>query len=957
MPAPQSVRRLVERFKAAEADGSAKRLNETQIRREFIDPLFDALGWDMSNIGGANERDKDVVHEYSLQDPAGHMAPDYCFQVAGERAFFVEAKRPAVNIGTALSPAFQLRSYAWSAQLPLSVLTDFRNFSVYDCREIPSKLNTVDYARRFHWTYSEYSDKWDDIAGLFSKRAIVAGSIDDWARSTRPPKGSSPPDVAFLQLIETWRAELAKSFATRNPNLTAEELNAVVQTTIDRILFLRIAEDRGLEPYKQLYEARGGLTYSNLCRLFVQADGKYNSGLFHFSVEPGRANPDNVTLGLQTDNMPFKEIIDRLYYPNSPYQFAILPVELLGHVYERFLGKIIMVDPRSRKAWVEEKPEVRKAGGIYYTPESVVDYMVENSLGRWLVGKSIRQADRLKIVDPACGSGTFLIRCYQYLLDWYLAQYKNDPEKFKNRIRTGLKNTVLLTAEERKKILLRSIFGVDKDQQAVETTKLSLLLKVLEGETAETIRQQLAFLKERALPDLDQNIKCGNSLIESDFFATRNLSQVSDEELRAIKPFDWKADLLDNIKAAGFDVVIGNPPYIFTREQIPTYEREYFVKKYNTSFDKHNTFALFMELMSRLLAPSGIGSFIVPNSWLTIASLEKLRTLIVPRLMFVADLNYIVFSGVAMEPCIFGMSSQGRNDEVEVLRAYSKRELETAPFERVGRSAFQGPGHRIAFQRGGSLVKIVDRVLGDSDRVGRAFDVRSGLQAYEKGKGSPPQTAEDVANHVFDRQKKIDRHSIRYLGGVDVGRYFIAWGGLWMQYGSWLSQPRTIDIFTRPRVLIREITNKFPHSINAAFVDEQYLNNKSVLNVLHLDDDRDELVVLSAVLNSRFLSLFYKERAVKSARLLFPKIVVRNLDEFPYPSKIASKAKVELRDAAVDLAKLVADFRDENISQSARSRAERRAELLERRINQLVYEAFRLTEEEIELIEAAAYDV
>ena len=395
--------------------------------------------------------------------------------------------------------------------------------------------------------------------------------------------------------------------------------------------------------------------------------------------------------------------------------------------------------------------------------------MVENSLGRWLAGKSIRQADRLKIIDPACGSGTFLIRCYQYLLDWYLTQYKNDPKRFKNRIRTGLKGTVLLTAEERKKILLRSVFGVDKDQQAVETTKLSLLLKVLEGETAESIRQQLAFLKERALPDLDQNIRCGNSLIESDFFATRNLSQVSEEELRAIKPFDWKADFLDKLKAPGFDVVIGNPPYIFTREQIPTYEREYFVKKYNTSFDKHNTFALFMELMSRLLAPGGIGSFIVPNSWLTIASLEKLRTLIVPRLLFVADLNYIVFSGVAMEPCIFGISSQARNDEVEALRAYSKRELETTPFEKVDRAAFLGPGHRIAFQRGGSLAKIVDRVLSRSDRIGKAFDVRSGLQAYEKGKGSPPQTAEDVANHVFDRQKKIDRHSIRYWGASTLG--------------------------------------------------------------------------------------------------------------------------------------------------------------------------------------------
>ena len=400
--------------------------------------------------------------------------------------------------------------------------------------------------------------------------------------------------------------------------MSAEQLNAIVQTTIDRILFLKIAEDRGLEPYKQLLEAKQGLTYSNLCRLFVQADGKYNSGLFHFREEAGRGMPDYVTLDLQVENLTFKEIIDQLYYPNSPYQFAILPVELPVKCTRGFSER------RSASTHGRERcgsKKSRRFGGrevFIYTPETIVDYMVENSLGRLLGEKSLRQAEKIKIVDPACGSGSFLLRCYQYLLDWFLSCYKNDPQKYKRRVRIGAMGAVLLTADERKKILVRSIFGIDKDQQAVETTKLSLLLKVLEGETASSIREQLTFLKERALPDLEHNIKCANSLIGSDFFNARDFARVSDEELSAIKPFDWKSDFLDKIGATGFDVVVGNPPYIFSREQIPEYERTYFSAKYTTSFDKHNTFALFMELMTRLLTPDGIGSFIVPNSWLTI---------------------------------------------------------------------------------------------------------------------------------------------------------------------------------------------------------------------------------------------------------------------------------------------------------------------------------------------------
>jgi len=164
-------------------------------------------------------------------------------------------------------------------------------------------------------------------------------------------------------------------------------------------------------------------------------------------------------------------------------------------------------------------------------------------------------------------------------------------------------------------------------------------------------------------------------------------------------------------------------------------------------------------------------------------------------------------------------------------------------------------------------------------------------QAYERGKGTPPQTAADVADHVFDRSAREDEHSYRYLQGRDVRRHGLRWSGMWMQYGPWLSQPRELSIFTRPRVLLREITADLPHCIFAVVVSEAYLNNKSILNVLHLQDDVTALLCLAGILNSKAVSVFYKATAVKGARRIFPKVVARNLAEFPYPAAMTSDAR------------------------------------------------------------------
>lgn len=486
MSVPDAVVELVERFARNRDQYLNPAYNETQVRREFLDPFFKALGWDVDNRSGYAQQYKDVVHEDAIKVGLNARAPDYSFRVGGQRKFFVEAKKPAVNLRDDPAPAFQLRRYAWSAKLPLSVLTDFQELAVYDGRVKPAASDKPGVARTLYVPYEHYEKRWDEIAEVFSKEAVYQGSFDRYAESTKLKKGTAEVDKAFLGEIELWRDTLARNIALRNPALSQRELNFAVQVTIDRIIFLRICEDRGIEAYGRLQSLLGGNdVYGRLKQLFWEADQRYNSGLFHFADERGRAGyADRLTPGLAIDDRVLKDIVKRLYYPESPYEFSVLPADILGQVYEQFLGKVIRLTAGHR-AVVEDKPEVKKAGGVYYTPTYIVDYIVERTVGHLLEGKTPKTAAELRILDPACGSGSFLIGAYQYLLDWHREWYvEHSPDKHRKELYQGPSGDWHLTSGEKKRILLNNIYGVDIDAQAVETTKLSLLLKVLEDESS-----------------------------------------------------------------------------------------------------------------------------------------------------------------------------------------------------------------------------------------------------------------------------------------------------------------------------------------------------------------------------------------------------------------------------------------------------------------------------------------
>jgi len=696
LAAPKEIEDLVERFENNLASYKSGHYNETQVRREFVDPFFKALGWDIDNEQGFAEAYKDVIHEDAVKVGTTTKAPDYSFRIGGQRKFFLEAKKPSVDIKDDIHPAFQLRRYAWTMKLPLSVLTDFEEFAVYDCNVKPDKTDKASNARIFYLNYKDYLTRWDEITSIFSKNAVLKGSFDKYAADKKSKRGTSAVDVVFLEEIAGWREILARNIALRNPDLSTKDLNYAVQAIVNRIVFLRICEDRGIERLMKLQDLLNGeRVYPRLCELFRRADERYNSGIFHFEKEPGRESPDTLTLSLNIDDKPLKEIFKRLYYPDSPYEFSVLPAEILGQVYEQFLGQVIRLT-EGHRAVIEDKPEVKKAGGVKYTPVYIVENIVGNTLGKILKGKTPFEVVLITVLDPACGSGSFLIVAYQYLLDWHRDWYvqnlvpllqsglkpsspeirrlipgvetgkkgrKNEPEL---PVYQGRGGEWRLTTAERKQILLNNIYGVDIDRQAVEVTKLSLLLKVLEGENDETISKQLKLFQERALPDLSNNIKCGNSLIGWDIL--KDNPSLTQEEIGRINPFDWEKEFPEIFQRGGFSVVIGNPPYV--RQEMLGEFKSYFQKHYKVYQGTADLYAYFIERGVSLLQEGGIFSYIVANKWMRANYGLPLRTWLKEQCIEeIIDFGHLqIFQGATTYPCIIRITKSKPHTSFDVTQ-------------------------------------------------------------------------------------------------------------------------------------------------------------------------------------------------------------------------------------------------------------------------------------------------
>ncbi|MBP5667267.1 MAG: N-6 DNA methylase [Salinivirgaceae bacterium] len=970
----QLITELVETFRRNEKTYKSLAYDEANTRTDFIDKFFEALNWDVRNDNARAERYRYVVREDKIQIKGQTKAPDYSFRDGGNRVFFVEAKKPSVNIKDDIDPAFQLRRYAYTAKLPISILTDFEEFAIYETNKMP-KLNdkASDYRIKFI-TYDKYIENFDFLWNTISFNAVMNGDFDRFCEGKSGKRGTSEIDSKLLETIEDWRVKLAKNIALRNPDLSRRNLNSAVQKIIDRIIFLQIAEDKDIEEMETLLNAsKRENAYSALRQVFDRANEKYNSGLF--------ANEkwlDNLVV----DDKVLSDIISELYYPKCPYAWFVLPVEILGNIYEKFLGSEIKFRnvKGGHTAVVEEKPEVKKAGGVYYTPRYIVDYIVRQTVGRKLEDKTPDKIKKLTICDPACGSGSFLVGAYKYLMDWYLTKYSENDEALAKAKKQGnvveTSNGLSLSLTEKQRILTTHIYGVDIDAQAVEVTKLSLFLQMLEGEGKQYVNRSMLLFRDsdlHVLPNLGDNIKCGNSLIGSDYIS-QELNLFDDEAIYKINPFDWDKQFSQIFKDGGFECVICNPPYVAV-DLMSDNDKAYYKAHYPCFIKRGDLFSLFLEkAVNKIVAKKGYVSFIIKSVVHSNLSFSALRNLILNNkwLIEVCYTGDKVFIGPNVDTTIL-VCKKDENKQMVLKNAIDfKNHRERI----VPSNYFHDKNNIISVDVDSNIGDIVYKKVFNDKLIPftRYYDIFQGIIT-----GNNPAYIFETEKDALD--KGIDNELLHTLcHGRDIGKYIVNNTNKRILYldGSidiecypntkkWLLNfkeallkrrevikgtikwyelqwPRIKAEFDlKEKILLQRTRNEKLKTRIVATLDNQGVYGMEGLYFIIPKTEDANLHYLIAILNSKLINYLF------ATKLLNLSIKSDYIEMLGLPA-VSSKQQQELA-KLVDQMMAAVRKQNEAVSEQDKQVADTFVSAIDNQINQKVYELYGIGTEEIAMIE------
>lgn len=670
----EQLKALISAFEKEYVIYKTPKYSEAQLRIDFLNPLLKTFGWDVDNEKLKTQFLRDVIQEESIdveeEDSVTKKNPDYTLRIQGTRKIFVEAKKVSIDLDKANKPAFQTRRYGWNANLGISILTNFETLSVYDCRHKPNADDAVTVARYQSFHFAEFIKRFEELYQLLSFQSISTGFIDEYFSVAQ--KETTTFDIYFLKQIENWRQSLANDVIANNDGFNNEDINFLIQRLLNRVVFLRICEDREIEKFETLKNIK---SYDELKQLFISSDKKYNSGLFDF-IE------DNFSLNINLNSEILIGIFNELYYPQSPYDFSVVDPTILSQIYERYLGsKIAIVN--ERQISIVEEPEVAASSGVVPTPKLIVQNIVKETLAPLFEGKTLEQMQQLKLADICCGSGTFLISIYDFLFEKitleFVATGVNDAEI----IYQVFDGSYQLTLKAKHQILTSNIFGVDINPYAVEVSKFSLLLKLLEGENSGSIENYLAKHKQKVLPSLDDNIKCGNSLVDDSYFQFNPEAIDSNELLFKLKPFNWKDEFNFLVQRNGFDAIVGNPPYVriqnivkFSAEEVKFFQSDisgYTVAEAET-FDKYY---LFIQRAISLLNENGVLGYIVPHKFFIVKGGKALRAFITSH----SSLFKVVHFGIAQ---VF----PNRSTYTAIL-ILDKKAREEFFFKRIQRIAFE----------------------------------------------------------------------------------------------------------------------------------------------------------------------------------------------------------------------------------------------------------------------------
>ncbi|QMU64173.1 MAG: N-6 DNA methylase [Flavobacteriaceae bacterium] len=650
-----TVKDLVRKYHSDRETYLKPSYNETQLRTDFLDPFFELLGWDITNSKGKPTNEREVLVEEGLKADAtaNTKKPDYTFRLFSERKFFLEAKKPNVKIEKDNEPAKQVRRYGFTAKLKISVLSNFEYLAIYDCSQKVEKDDSVTKSRINIYHYKEYESAFDEIKKQLSHQVVYTGEFDETWKDIEEQLKLSSVDSLFLSQINDWRITLGKEIYFHKPTISIEELNDIVQSYINSIIFLRVCEDRNLEAYKTLLNFADKNDFNSLIKKFKEADKKYNAGLFNHPLT------DEI---ISNNSSAFWTIIEHLYFPESSYSFSVFSSDILGNIYEIFLGEQLIIE--DAEILIKKKPE-NIDRDIVTTPTFIIQDILRQTVVKHCEGKTDKEILNSSFADIACGSGAFLLETYQLLQDILVDYYlKNDPKKL---IQTSIK-TFKLPFEIKKKILENCIYGIDKDYNAVEACKFGLLLKLLENEDNLTISSP-------ALPNL-KNIHFGNSLISHSIAPKKDQNEIN--------PFDFGK--------TKFDVIIGNPPYLATEhmKQFTPLELPLYKKHYSSSYKQLDKYFLFIERGLDLLKPKGHFGYIVPSKFTKVGAGKKLRELLVSNKSIEQIISFganQVFQDKTTYTCLLILKNDKQKElnylEVDSLKKWKTRKVNDEHFDSV----------------------------------------------------------------------------------------------------------------------------------------------------------------------------------------------------------------------------------------------------------------------------------
>lgn len=593
----QKVKNLIEKFQSEINHYKNTSYSEAQVRLDFIDPLFSLLGWDINNSSGKSANEREVIVEETLKNEKSTHGkrPDYTFRSFSERKFFVEAKKPNIDVINGADEAKQIRRYGFTAKLPISVLTNFEYLVIYDCSSPVAEADNSNHSVIARYHYTEYADKFEEISLKLSKESVYNGDFDnEWKRIEEKIQKLNV-NTLFLEQINRWRINLAQSFIAIKGEIPEDEINDLVQSYLNSIIFLRVCEDRGIEkPYSLLNIAKES-SHSKLIKKLRESDKKYNSGIFSLSYVEELIN---------NDNFYFWTIIKELYYPESPFSFSVLPSDILGQIYEIFLGSRV-IDNKGKIEIV--KKDIDR--DVVTTPTFIIKEILKETVYLHCKNLDIVEILESKFADISCGSGAFLLEIFQLLQDKIVEIYLKLNDK--SQLQEVSRGTYKLSFDMKKKVLVSCIFGVDKDYNATRAAEFGLLLKLLENENEYTTN-------DITLPKLGNNILFGNSLIN-----INDTNDLSNTDIYDINPFDF-----NNLE---FDVIVGNPPYLTTehmKNSTPKTEIDIYKLKYKTAYKQFDKYYLFVERAIELLKDGGRLGYIIPSKFIRVGSGKELRRLL-----------------------------------------------------------------------------------------------------------------------------------------------------------------------------------------------------------------------------------------------------------------------------------------------------------------------------------------